>query len=208
MKKLKLGELLLTEGKIDEAQLKTALGHQRKWGKKLGDCLVELGFISEIQMVHTLARSLRLPLIDLTRLDSSKITREILNYIDLPIARKNRVVPLAIKEIKRKKRLVIATADPTNFEVFDEVQFKAGLPLLVMLAPNSDIDWFLRKYYMNQGEALPENYISGISLIQDLNGAEKFDDPDHLPTTSVQEVFQDEEFISQSKVGKPKKSES
>lgn len=208
MKKLKLGELLLTERKIDEAQLKTALSHQRKWGKKLGDCLVELGFISEIQMVHSLARSLRLPLIDLTRLDSTKITREILDLIELPIARKHRVVPLAVKEIKRKKRLVIATSDPTNFEVFDEVQFKAGLPLLVMLAPNSDIDWFLRKYYMNQGEALPENYISGISLIQDLEGAEKFDDPDHLPTTSVQEVFQDEEFVSQSKVGRPKKNES
>lgn len=200
MAKLRLGEVLLAEKKIDEAQLKAALAHQRRWGKKLGDCIVDLGFATEIEIVQTLSRALRLPMIDVTRLDSSKITREVLDMISLPIARRNRIIPLAIKNIRRKKRLVIATSDPTNYTIFDEVQFKAGLPLLVMIAPDSDLDWFIRKYYMNEGEALPENYVSGISLIKPIEKDNTQADPEKLETDPVSSIFLDEDFTGISKV--------
>jgi hypothetical protein len=197
--KLRLGEILIAENKIDQVQLKSALAHQRRWGKKIGDCLVDLGFISELELVRTLSRFLRIPLIDVTRLDSSKITKEILNYLPLPVARKVRSVPLATKEIKRKKRLVIATSDPTNYAAFDEIQFKAGLPLLLMLAPDSDIDWFLRKYYMNDGDALPYNYVSGISLIQDKTAEEISEELEMDPISSI---FFDDQFTGVSKTYK------
>lgn len=196
MKKIRLGEILLSENKIDEAQLKSALAYQRRWGKKLGECLVDLHFISPQEMVQTLSRALRIPVIDVTRIDSSKITREILELISLPTARKHRVVPLAVKIIRSKKRLVIASSDPTNFSVFDEVQFKAGLPLLVMLAPDADIDWFVRKYYMNEGDVLPENYVSSISIIEDFEEGQKFEDPDKLPTDPISNIFFDEHFTN------------
>lgn len=200
MKKLRLGEILLSEGKIDAAQLKAALAYQRRWGKKLGSCLVDLNFLSEIDVVQSLARSLRLPLIDLTKIESNKITKDILSMVSLPTARKHRIVPLAEKMIHRKKRLVVASSDPTNYNVFDEVQFKAGLPLLVMLAPDSDIDWFIRKYYLSEGEALPESYVSGISLIHEIDESSVFDDPDQIKTEAIESIFADDEFTSQSKV--------
>jgi len=194
--KLRLGEILIAEKKIDQVQLKSALAHQRRWGKKLGDCLVDLGFVSELDLVRTLSRFLRLPLIDVTRIDSTKITKDVLDLIPLPIARKVRAIPLATREIKRKKRLVIATSDPTNFAAFDEIQFKAGLPLLVMIAPDSDIDWFLRKYYMNDGEALPYNYVSGISLIQDKTADEISEEIEMDP---ISNIFFDDQFTGVSK---------
>ena len=196
MAKLRLGEILVAEKKIDQVQLKSALAHQRRWGKKLGDCLVDLGFVSELDLVRTLSRFLRLPLIDVTRLDSTKITKEILGLVPLPVARKVRAVPLATREIKRKKRLVIATSDPTNYAAFDEIQFKAGLPLLVMIAPDSDIDWFLRKYYMNDGDALPYNYVSGISLIQDKTADEISEEIEMDP---ISNIFFDDQFTGVSK---------
>lgn len=196
MAKLRLGEILIAEKKIDQVQLKSALAHQRRWGKKLGDCLVDLGFVSELDLVRTLSRFLRLPLIDVTRIDSTKITKDVLDLIPLPIARKVRAIPLATREIKRKKRLVIATSDPTNFAAFDEIQFKAGLPLLVMIAPDSDIDWFLRKYYMNDGEALPYNYVSGISLIQDKTADEISEEIEMDP---ISNIFFDDQFTGVSK---------
>jgi len=194
--KLRLGEILVAEKKIDQVQLKSALAHQRRWGKKLGDCLVDLGFISELDLVRTLSRFLRLPLIDVTRLDSTKITKDILGLVPLPVARKVRAVPLATREIKRKKRLVIAASDLTNYAAFDEIQFKAGLPLLVMIAPDSDIDWFLRKYYMNDGDALPYNYVSGISLIQDKTADEISEEIEMDP---ISNIFFDDQFTGVSK---------
>lgn len=208
MAKLRIGEILLAEKKIDQVQLKSALAYQKRWGKKLGDCLVDLGFISELELVRTLSRFLRIPLIDVTRLESARITKEILQMIPLPVARRVRVVPLATREIKRKKRLVVATADPTNYAAFDEIQFKAGLPLLLMIAPESDIDWFIRKYYMNDGDALPYNYVSGISLIQD---KEELDEAsDEFQMDPISNIFFDDEFtgVSKSYRDKAKKSEN
>ncbi|PIR23367.1 MAG: hypothetical protein COV44_03185 [Deltaproteobacteria bacterium CG11_big_fil_rev_8_21_14_0_20_45_16] len=206
MAKLRIGEILLAEGKIDEVQLKSALAHQRRWGKKIGSCLIDLGIISEIDIVQALSRALRLPLIDVTQVQSDKITKEILDTISLATGRKHRIIPLALKVIHRKMRLVVATSDPTNYAVFDDVQFKAGHPLLVMLAPDSDIDWFLRKYYMNEGEALPQNYVSGISLIQSRDDVDF--DPDRMKTDPVSDIFFDEEFTGVSKVYYDPKSDT
>jgi len=198
MAKLRLGEILLAEGKIDEAQLKAALSHQRRWGKKIGSSLVDLGFLDEIDICKTLSRALRLPLIDVTRVESESITREILDMVPIAAARRNRLVPLAIKNVRRKRRLVVATSDPTNYGVLDDIQFKASLPLLVMIAPDSDIDWFLRKYYMNEGEALPENYVSGISLIEPRD--KLMSQEGEIEIDPIEKIFENDEFTSASKV--------
>lgn len=195
--KLRLGEILLAEKKIDEAQLKSALAYQRRWGKKLGDCVVDLNFMSEVELVKCLSKHLRIPMIDVTRIEATKINKSVLDLVDLQNVRRHRIIPLAIKEIKKKRRLVIATSDPTNYKVFDEIQFKAGLPLLLMVAPDSDIDWFIRKYYMNETEALPFNYVSGISIIED-SESEPGGPPDPIST-----IFSDENFTAVSRTYRP-----
>ncbi len=194
MSKLKLGELLVQEGKIDQVQLQSALGYQRRWGKKLGECLVQMGFIEEIQLCQSLSKALKVPLIDLSKLDASKLTKELLNSVSLQIARSQRIVPIALREIKGKKRLVVATSDPTNYKYLDEIQFKSGFPLLTMVAPDSDIVWFIRKFYLGEIDALPLNYISGISPIEGKSDEKLVLDP-------VSSIFFDSEFTGMTNIG-------
>ena len=54
--KKRLGELLLEAGVIDEAMLQSALGHQRRWGGRLGQALLDLKLASESVIVEALAR--------------------------------------------------------------------------------------------------------------------------------------------------------
>ena len=54
-KESKIGELVVKMGLIDEMQLNSALGHQKRWGGKLGKILVEQGFIEEETMLKFLA---------------------------------------------------------------------------------------------------------------------------------------------------------
>lgn len=199
MGKPRLGEILLAEKKIEESQLRSALAYQRRWGKKLGDCIVQLGFLSEIELVQVLSKILRIPMIDVSRIEASKITNDLLGYIPLPTARRHRIVPLAIKEVRKRKRLVVATSDPTNYKVLDEVQFKTGIPLLTMVAPDTDIDWFIRRYYMNEEEVLPINYVSGISFIDE----ESTGEDDSIRPDPISNIFYDERFTGISKVYKP-----
>lgn len=63
----RLGDLLVEEGIVSEAQLEQALNAQKNTGRRLGDTLISLGFLSETQLLNFLAQQLSLPVIDLSR---------------------------------------------------------------------------------------------------------------------------------------------
>ena len=49
-RKKRLGDLLVSSGAITEEQLATALDNQKVTGKKLGESLIDLGYISDIDI--------------------------------------------------------------------------------------------------------------------------------------------------------------
>lgn len=196
--RLRFGEVLIKSGKIDEDQLRSALGHQRRWGRKIGECMVQLGFITEEELAQTLASVLKIPHISLGRIDPSSITRELLNYVPLNVARAERIAPLAIREVNHKRRLVVTTSDPTNYRVFDDIQFKMGLPLLVMVSTDSEIEWFIRRFYMGEVNALSENYVSVAKVKKETEEAPEF------VLDNISSIFYDSEFTGVSKVYKDK----
>ena len=162
--------------------------------------MVQLQVLTEISLCQSLSKILRIPLIDLSKIDSAKITKDLLQNISLQIARSQRIVPLAIKDIKGKKRLVVATSDPTNYQVLDDIRFKSGLPVLPMVTVDSDIEWFIRKYYMGEEDSLPLNYISGVSPIDNQNS-------DKLELDPVSSIFFNAEFTGMTNIGKTNPSQ-
>ncbi len=48
----RLGDLLVEEGIVSEAQLEQALNAQKNTGRRLGDTLISLGFLSETQLLN------------------------------------------------------------------------------------------------------------------------------------------------------------
>ena len=56
--KMRLGDLLVHENIITSEQLDNALSAQRSSGRKLGDTLIDLGFICEPQLLRFLAQQL------------------------------------------------------------------------------------------------------------------------------------------------------
>ena len=61
----RLGDLLVAEGLITDAQLKQALGDQKGKTDKLGSILVKLNFITEEQLIGFLSRQYGIPSITL-----------------------------------------------------------------------------------------------------------------------------------------------
>src|SRR4030042_219776 len=107
-KQLKLGDLLVQAGLIDELQLKSALGYQRRWGGKLGKCLVDQGFIEEEAMLRFLSQRFKMRAVDLTR---SRIAPQTFAIVPEAVARKYEVVPVVVKDTPGKKTLVLAMSD-------------------------------------------------------------------------------------------------
>ena len=61
-----LGTLLCQQGLITQAQLDAALAEQAASGKPLGRVLIELGNVSETDLVRTLAKQVGLEFVDLS----------------------------------------------------------------------------------------------------------------------------------------------
>ena len=98
--KKKIGDQLLENGVIDKYQLKAALNRQERWGKKLGETLMEMGFITEDVLIKTLSGIFNIPSI---KPEKFEISKKILTLIPREVCERLNVIPLAIKTINNKK---------------------------------------------------------------------------------------------------------
>ena len=62
-----LGEVLLSQGSLNETQLREAVALQRTGGLRLGEALLKLGLVDESNLARALAKSEGLPFVDLTK---------------------------------------------------------------------------------------------------------------------------------------------
>jgi len=136
-KKIRLGELLISEGIITEEQLQKALEEQKKLKasgqyKKLGELLVDLGFVEEKTILQILSRQLEIDFVDLY---SEKIDYDLLTSFPVSMLEENLILPFRMDE----NYIHIATADPLNYDVIDMVQRLVNKEAKVYLSFSRDI---------------------------------------------------------------------
>jgi type IV pilus assembly protein PilB len=141
--KKRLGELLIEAGVIDEHQLLNALGHQKQWGVKLGQALVDLKIATELQIVDALARKLGYEAVRLDRIEPSPIGEAALKLVPRELARAQNLLPLATDT----NSVTIAMSDPTNVAIIDEIAFRTGKRVRVVLAGDRELARAIRKAY-------------------------------------------------------------
>ncbi|MFO0691010.1 MAG: GspE/PulE family protein [Myxococcota bacterium] len=114
-KKIRIGELLVENKVISEAQLRTALETQKKTGLKLGRQLIEAGYVTEDRFHEFLSHQLEIPHVDLARYEIRKATAELLPET---YSRRFRAIVLDVKN----GTATVGMADPTNIFAMDEIE--------------------------------------------------------------------------------------
>jgi MSHA biogenesis protein MshE len=112
--KVRLGEILLQQGLLNEQQLQDALAEQKKSGRRLGRVFVEKGFVSEEQISTALARQLKVPYVNLK---SFVVKPEV--AAKLPETQARRFRALVLEDSGTSYR--VAMADPTDLFAYDEL---------------------------------------------------------------------------------------
>ncbi len=172
MNNIPIGQILLENGYITKQHLEDALVKQKEQGKKLGDMLLELGYVSETQLVQALSQRLKVPFIDLT---TTKIESEAVKKIPEGVARKNTVIAFKINN----GRLYVATNDPVNFYIFEELKIQTGMEIHAVLATKSSIMEAIGKVYAasnvsNVMNDIDKEYDANAALMQEEDdGAEE-----------------------------------
>lgn len=139
--RIRLGELLVRAGVIDDMQLKAALAEQHRWGGRLGRVLVDMAFVSEEVLVKALSKQLGVERADLTNID---VPQSILDTIPTDFAQQNSLCP--VRYDGRRRVLQVATADPTNVAALDELRFKTGLRVETALAGEGEIHVAIQRH--------------------------------------------------------------
>ncbi|MET1255691.1 GspE/PulE family protein [Aliikangiella maris] len=132
LKRVRLGDLLVEKKVITEKQLNDALQEQKSNRRRLGKLLVSLGYVDEKQLLILLAEQLQIEFIDLVRF---KINTQAVKKLSEMNARRFRALIIDEKEME----YLVAMADPTDLDKFDQLQEKLDKPIKLCVAIESEI---------------------------------------------------------------------
>lgn len=139
-----IGEMLLSQGKIDPIQLTSALAYQRRWGCRIGHALVALGFVSEPEVLKTVGKQLDVPVVTI---GDRIVLPYILRLIPERLIRAHRAFPMALLSEAPGGPLLVALSEPGNLFIVDELSFAAGMEIIPALASDLDIEQAIVRHF-------------------------------------------------------------
>ncbi|MEA3305484.1 MAG: type II secretion system ATPase GspE [Candidatus Omnitrophota bacterium] len=144
-----LGKLLLEKNLITESQLKQALDEQKYTGKLLGRTLMELGFVTEDDVLNALGIQSGIEFIDLAKIE---VPKDIIQKVSPTIAKIYKIIPVR----SEGNTVTIAISDPLNINLLDDLRFMLGYQIKCVIAKESNILDAIQKYYGESGESINE----------------------------------------------------
>ncbi len=138
--RLRLGELLVSHGRLAPYQLAAALVLNERIGVRLGQVLLHEGMVDEETLVAALAEQLRLPDVDLSGIEPDPAA---LAVVPEPLARQHRLVPLAIVD----DVLYLAMSDPLDDAAVAELQQHTKLRIRTVVAAKTQVEALLQRLY-------------------------------------------------------------
>ncbi|MCK6438925.1 MAG: hypothetical protein L6Q71_01845 [Planctomycetes bacterium] len=130
--KKRMGEALVEKGMITQDQLITALEYQKSVGGPLGQVLIKLGFITAVDLTNFLAELFSVPIVDLPAMI---LPIDLVKSIPWDLIKRHKILPIH----QDGMTLTICTADPTDFDAIEEVQYATGKQVDLNLAPLPEI---------------------------------------------------------------------
>ena len=142
MRNIRIGDYLVEEGHITPEQLQEVLQkqHESNGTKRFGDVLVELGFMSDVKFAQALSGKLQIPYVDLNAVE---VDGEIARKVPQDLAERNCVIAFSMTG----RRLTVATDDPVNFNILEDIKVKTGYDTVPVLATRAAIKKAIGKAY-------------------------------------------------------------
>jgi len=147
-KKVRVGDLLVSEGLVTQKQIEAVLSHQDKRKKKrIGNLLMEKGLITEDQLLLALSAKFQMRLVDLKDITPSQAA---LNALSNDLVGRLKVLPLEADG----KHIVVATSDPTDHTIADTLQFNTNRNIELVSATSDQISAAIEKYYSRAEDSM------------------------------------------------------
>ncbi len=129
---VRIGDLLIEKELLSKDKVEEAILLQKKLGKRLGQIVIDKGWVSEHDFLSTLSEQLDLPYISLR---TGLYDPDIFSILNSEITLRLKIVPLFLVN----NSLSIATADPQAIASFSEIEDRLNCRVRPVLARKEDI---------------------------------------------------------------------
>lgn len=133
-----IGRLFIENGLINEDQLQEALSESQRVGGLLGRVLIDLGYVTEADLVRALTAQVGLDFVDLEEMD---IPESVTGLVPPEVAWRYLAIPVG----ERDDALLVATSDPANSAAFEEIRAITGREVQAVVANRPDIARLIRE---------------------------------------------------------------
>ena len=185
MRSVRIGDLLVEKNLVTPDKIDAAVKYQKEKGngKRLGTIIVELGYVKDVDLAKALAESLHVQYVDLTAI---QINKDAVNKISEEMAKNNNVFAYQFQN----NRLYVATDDPVNFMVLDDLRIQTGMDVVARISTRAQIDYAITKFYSTQAldstmSELENENMSDEDLAENLAKAESDGRIDNAPIVKL-----------------------
>ena len=174
MARRRLGQILVDLGFLTEDQLWDVLEQQKQSpGEVIGRVAIRMGLVSEAQVTEALAEQSGMQVVNLTELT---IPPKVLEMVPETMASIYKIMPISLKN----DVLTVAMADPQNVSALDDLRNFLGVDVRGAVSNEVHIQQAIARYYADRAESI-EDVIGGLDA-EDEDAEEKgykLDDIDH-----------------------------
>ncbi|MCH5207730.1 MAG: type II/IV secretion system protein [Oscillospiraceae bacterium] len=185
MRSVRIGDLLVEKNLVTPDKIEAAVKYQKEKGngKRLGTIIVELGYVKDVDLAKALAESLHVQYVDLTTI---QINKDAVNKISEEMAKNHNVFAYQFQN----NRLYVATDDPVNFMVLDDLRIQTGMDVVARISTRAQIEYAITKYYSTQAldstmSELENENMSDEDLAENLAKAESDGRIDNAPIVKL-----------------------
>lgn len=161
----KLGECLVQAGLITESDLQAALTEHKRSGERLGAVLVRLNLATERQIAKALAYQLGFPYVNLAE---NPPDPSAVVLIPKEVALKRTCIAIAVE----KNLLTVAMSDPLLFTLVQDLEFQTGYRIKQVVATRGEIIDAIHASYPDKALARVGEAGSGLSVRPGARGRE------------------------------------
>ena len=160
----RIGQILVDMGFVTDEQLEMLLEEQSQHpGQLLGRIAEDMGLITDDQLIQALGEQFSLQTVDLEGFIPPEDAREVVTD---SMAQLYRVIPLQFNE----GLLTIASCDPQNIAMQDELRRFVGHDIRMLVATESQVLKLIDKYFNEETESI-EKIIEELKSDEELNKA-------------------------------------
>jgi type II secretion system protein E len=139
---------------LDETSLQNALAQQQTQERKLGEILIDLGFVTQRQLTETLACQAGIATADL---EDISIPQDVLSLVPAELVSKYNILPLS----RQNGRLTLAMVDPFMTQAVEDLRMVTGCSIRRCYGNPSDMERAILRYYGSNVARMLENLAPG-----------------------------------------------